>query len=252
MFVVKTVSILADNAGTRRIPRQRSGKFLDEARLGLVPAGETRVFARAQKKQFHDYRVSLLVDVSGSMSGSKLTIAAKCTHALEYALVRAGSKVDTYLFNGDFQKLKPEVTRDNTKLYQAAREQLDRWGGINNDADAVRLVTKDLIAQHEPGKILLVLSDGQPAPGGAECPIVKMISKVRGSSGKGKREDDSEEDLRNAVAEARNVGIVCLAVGIETSDPVKYYGKHHTAVVNDLKNLYSSMAKLLEQNIQRG
>lgn len=245
MFVVRTISILADNAGVRRIPRQRSGKYLDEARLGLVRAGETRIFQRVQKKQFHEYRVALLMDCSGSMgsgTNSKLDIACKCTHALEYALVKAGAKVDVYTFNGEFLALKPVEVQDPDKLYALANASRGRYGADNNDADAVRIVTKKMLAAPEPGKILLVLSDGQPAPGNG--PITKLI--------KSGNRADSQKDLINAVTEARNHGLVCLAVGVETAEPLRYYGKHHTAVVHDLNELYSSMAKMLEQNIQRG
>lgn len=249
MFVVKTISILADNAGVRRIPRQRSGKFLDEARLGLVPAGETRIFARTQKKTFHEYRIALLVDCSGSMGsgkGSKLEVAAQCTHALEYALTRAGAQVDVYTFNGDYQEVPKKTVRDQNEMYRFCHATESRYGGDNNDADAVRITTRKLSGATEPGKILMVLSDGQPAPG---CgPIIKILGKV----GLKQSRKDSEDDLRASVLEARKQGIVCLAVGILTNAPVNYYGKHHTSVVSDLNQLYSSMSKMLEQNIQRG
>lgn len=242
MFVVKAISVLADNAGVRKIPRQRSGKFLDESRLGLVPAGETRIFQRAQKKQFHEYAVSLLIDVSGSMSGTKLDVACKCTHALEYALTRAGAEVDVYAFNGDYKHVKPEVVRDPMMFHKKMAEQLGAYGAHNNDADAVRLTAEKLLMRREPGKILLVLSDGQPAAGNG--PISRMIKN-------GNRGND-ETDLINAVNETRKKGITCLAVGILTTCPEHYYGQHHTAIVRDLNELYPSMAKILERNIQRG
>lgn len=242
MFVVKAISVLADNAGVRKIPRQRSGKFLDEARLGLVPAGETRIFQRAQKKQFHEYSVSLLIDVSGSMSGSKLDVACKCTHALEYALTRAGAEVDVFAFNGDYKEVTPKVVQDPDAFYKAMLAQCHEYGGDNNDADAVRITAGKLLMKRQPGKILLVLSDGQPAPGGG--PIARMI--------KNNNRGDSGIDLKHAVEETRKKGITCLAVGVLTSCPREYYGEHHTAVVRDLKELYPSMAKILERNIQRG
>lgn len=241
MFVVKAISVLADNAGVRKIPRQRSGKYLDEARLGLVPAGETRIFQRAQKKQFHEYTVSLLIDVSGSMSGQKLDVACKCTHALEYALRRAGAEVDVFAFNGDYRYVKPQVVQDPEKFYKEMNRQRGEYGGDNNDADAIRLTANKLAARTQPGKILMVLSDGLPAPG---CgPISKMIkNNNRGDV----------NDLKHAVEETRAKGITCLAVGVLTDCPVHYYGSHHTAIVKDLKELYPSMAKILERNIQRG
>jgi len=242
MFVVKAISVLADNAGVRKIPRQRSGKFLDESRLGLVPAGETRIFQRAQKKQFHEYAVSLLIDVSGSMSGSKLDVACKCTHALEYALTRAGAAVDVFAFNGDYRYVPPATVRDPDLFHKKMAEQLSAYGGINNDADAVRLTAEKLLARREPGKILMVLSDGQPAPGNG--PITKMI--------KNGNRNNADADLINSVSETRAKGITCLAVGILTDCPKQYYGSHHTAVVRDLSELYRSMAKILERNIQRG
>jgi nitric oxide reductase activation protein len=247
MFVVKSRSILADNAGARKIPRQRSGKWLDESRLGLVRAGETRIFQRQQKKQFHDYRIGLLVDTSGSMTGTKLVTACKATHALEYALMRAGAHTEVYTFNGEWLDIPTADVRDYDKFYRRAYESMHRWGGDNNDADAVRIATKKLSMRQEPGKILLVLSDGQPAPGGG--PIMQTLKKM---GLKDRDADDSRQDLKQAIVEAREQGITTLAVGILTEDPVAYYGEMHTAVVHKISDLYSAMAKILEKNIQRG
>jgi len=240
-FITRTRALLADNAGVRKRAHCLTGKYLDEPRLGLVPAGERRVFARPERRQYHDYHIALLMDVSGSMSGSKLRHAASAIHALWYALRVAGAAVSVFGFTCVTEQWNERIVSDPTVLHNAAQRLMNRYSG-NHDGEAIRHVARHLMENtRAPGKILLVLSDGQPSCG--ECKLV-----VPGVT--------DEQDLRNAVREIRRAGqVTLLGVGILTSAPHMYYGKRHTALIlrsEDMPTLYHQTAALLHQHIQRG
>lgn len=229
VFITKARSILSDNAGVRKLPNQRSGKWLDESRLGLVKAGETRVFQKPLHRQFSQYHVTLLVDCSGSMADcnppTKLEYAVWCSHALAYALKEAGALIDVILFAEHTMKLEAKTFLNAEQLNVDAHAFCNSYGGDTLEGHAMKFAIENALASHAQGKIIMSMVDGGPGDG--------ML-------------------LRQEIKKARKAGILTLGVGILSDQPKYFYGENHTALVSNLKELYSSMAKLIEKNIVRG
>ena len=242
-FISKAKSVLKDNAGVRKLPHQRHGKFLDEAHLGLVRAGETRIFQKSIKRQFFDYHVCIVMDCSGSMGGEKIEYAVYSTHALAHALKQAGAKVDVFTFNRLYKKIDESIYGDPKVFYHQGLKEVDGWqGGGNHDHYAVEMTRQFMMKENRPGKIMLVISDGEPICG--SC-------KEKGCIPEGVR-DLYEIALKKAIKNSRNSGISTLAIGIMSEAARRFYGERQSRIIGNLDSLYSEMAGLLEKNIVRG
>lgn len=253
-FISRVASILSDNNAPRMAYAERSGSGIDEGRIALAPTGFNRVFKRKARRKYADYKVTLLVDNSGSMHGEKMDYAAKVVHALWYALKTAGVTPAVYGFNILFYKIATEYLESISRLYSFMSSRCDSSKGVlnshpagegNHDGHAVRLATDALLADnHEGGKVLLVFSDGSPSCVGYGC----------GNPGCFRHDDayNLRSDLVKAIKDARKRGVTCLSVGMCTDAPTQYYGASQSVCVDDLGALYTQTAALLERNLVRG
>lgn len=166
----------------------RSGK-LDTNRLSDVLRGREDLFRRKEPIRLVDSAVYLLVDSSGSMSGQPFESA--CASALMLAEALQGIKVsveiagftefgsqkddlihDTWLHFGQ-RFVKERVLDDMSKMSQALSN--------NADGENILYAYSRLKQQKETRKILIVLSDGQPAatgPVGSTCDIGAYTKRV--------------------------------------------------------------------------
>ena len=253
-FISRVRSILSDNNAPRMSYAERSGSGIDEGRIALAPTGFNRVFKCKARRKYADYKVTLLVDNSGSMNGEKMDYAAKVVHALWYALKTAGVTPAVYGFNILFYKIATEYLESISRLYSFMDGRCDSSQGVinshpagdgNHDGYAVRLAVDSMLADnHEGGKVLLVFSDGSPACCSSGC----------GNPGCFPCDDayNLRSDLVKSIAYARRRGVTCLAVGIRTDAPAKFYGASQSVCVDDLSALYTQTAALLERNLVRG
>lgn len=153
----------------------RSGR-LDTSRLADVLRGKDDLFRRKEPIRLVDSAVSLLVDSSGSMSGSAYQSA--CASALMLAEALQGIKVNVEIagfteFGSGPQHLIHDIWLPFGQRY--VRENvLDKMGKMSNclsnnvDGENVLYAYHRLRQQKETRKILIVLSDGQPAGSGPE------------------------------------------------------------------------------------
>jgi len=273
IFVSKARSIFSDNAGIRKLPHQRSGKFLDEGRLGLVPAGETRVFQRPIRRQFAEYHICILLDCSGSMqegedildeegkyvtSVSRLEVASLSTHALAYSLKHSGARVDVIGFNSRIKLFDPKLYENAESFYGYTYRFSKAFGNDNCDATAIKRGREFLMKSPAAGKILLVLSDGVPTcVWSCAHPFRDSDSEnewpIEPGGGCLARSRGPERELKHQIKLTHDEKrIELLSVGIMTDEPVKFYGQKKTRVISHLSELYSEMANMLEKNIIRG
>ncbi|MEJ7805264.1 MAG: hypothetical protein WKG03_05010 [Telluria sp.] len=190
----------------------RSGR-LHSANLSRLATGDTRVFRRKHEVSSKDVAVELLIDMSGSMYGSKLAIATQAAYALSSVLERIGIANEVMCFTtgecagkdhaeiaAEEAKLKIRFSRTES-LYmpilksfneRLSTESKQRFGWLPNvgdlrcnvDGESVAIAARRLMARRETGKILMVLSDGAPAGSGVAGHLtshlkatVKKISK---------------------------------------------------------------------------
>lgn len=224
---------------------------LDTRRLTAAVAGKTNVFKTRTDRNEMDTALTLLVDLSGSMSGSKVSMARDVVIAFCEALDRTGisyevlgfcngwpdhikelNDVDTTRWFKDFNRLWPlhmAVFKHFDERLHDAKGAIARIsnvaGGDNTDGEAVLLANARLQSRPDKRKVLMVLSDGLPAANGSglEQHLADVISEI----------------------EASNTDVI--GIGIKDDSVERFYSKH--VVVNSLDDLQgvvmSELAKLL-------
>lgn len=180
---------------------------LDSRRFPAVLSGRSTVFKRKMDASDLDTAVTVLVDLSGSMSGSKMIAAAECAIALAEALERTsvsyevlGFDNQSYAWTGERPSLKGFNRLEALYIhsYKAFEQRLItrrqamaslRYadGGNNTDGEALEWVWSRLRKRGESRKVLLVLSDGYPAAAttdGDTQPFSRHLEKVVGQIAK--------------------------------------------------------------------
>ena len=223
----------------------RRGKRIDTARLARAGVGDSRVFANKRKQEDINTAVTLVIDCSGSMSDSgkidkALQLAALFCEALEMAQVPCevlgfttrndvsvpGGCRDEALEHIVF-KTFTEPMRTNRDKWLAAKTLLS----CNVDGESVMWAAKRLIQRNEKRKVLMVLSDGQPAAG-----------MHYGSFGM------LRAHLRDTVDRIEKSGIECLGIGILSSAVASFYPKWVT--YGDLTQLMTGVYATIRDLLQ--
>lgn len=146
----------------------RSGR-LDTNRLTDVLRGKTDIFRRRGETRAVNSAVSLLIDASGSMSGSKYSNACAAGIMLADALQGVGVSVEIAAFTElSNSALVHELIVPFGRRYvrQTAIDKLAELSPIlsnNCDGENILYAYHRLKLQKEPRKVLIVLSDGAPA-----------------------------------------------------------------------------------------
>lgn len=231
--------IMASQSHVIRTPGHRKGK-LHGASLYRVLQNDDRVFSQKQEHRSKDTAVTLLCDNSGSMSGHKMRLAmisayalcstldrVKITNevlgfttgmsalgtdpALRHAVMeeqnngwRAGIRYDRVIpivmpiYKSFDEKLSPMVKK---RIAYAMNAQRGLSGNI--DGESLEYAAGRLLRRMEKRKVMIVLSDGQPAGG-----------------------PKSGWHLRETVLKLGKLGIDVLGIGIQDKSVKHYYPKH--------------------------
>jgi cobalamin biosynthesis protein CobT len=202
-----------------------------------------QIFKQFVKTDTSNIAIQILVDMSGSMRGSKMETARRSTVALSEALKSLNIKFEVTGFNSIPDERVIAFGKECTdRLYDRKKERLDlhifksfdtvNLNGIekmsagrqNPDGEAVQWASSRLAQRKEKRKILLVLSDGIPETSDTDNQVLNS-------------------DLKNKVLAIERSGVECIAIGIK-SEAVRYFYKDYV-VVNDIKLLPTVvMAKL--------
>lgn len=192
-----------------------------------------------------DYAVLLQIDLSGSMSrGNKIEEAFKAIVLLSETLnnLNVSFEID------GFQDLLLEFKRFEENLDDSMRTKLNQLllevnnknphghnnSGDNDDGACLRDASQHLANQTAREKILIVLSDGQPA-----------MDSGRKSQGQLDRE------LKEVIREIReNTDQKLIGVGINSGAVSRYYENNIPNV--DAKELAETLGELLRSLIERG
>jgi len=234
---------------------------LDTKRIVAGSLGSPVVYKQRKDRMELDTAVHFLIDLSGSMSGSKCKVAMEATVAFSECLEGTQIKYQISGFDngGDDKGLsdlvyKAESSRkvyhryeplnlfkfkDFNQTLQLAKGPISCIGscasGNNSDRDAVIWAYHELLQRPEKRKILFVLSDGQPANATIN---VRDEYSVRGSLVKG---------LKDAIDECGEHGVECVGVGILTDHVKNIYPKSVSITkVDDLSGaIFNQLSNLL-------
>jgi hypothetical protein len=223
-----------------RIDRNKKKGKIDQRKLyklGVKNASkdwQERVFhQRSNKLTVKETKVSLLCDMSGSMGGSKIVTAAKCMdlfgdvcHTLnvdyEMAGFSTGSTSDCVIHT-IFKPFGVNVQR--SKIMESMQGATNHMNG-NADGENIWFAYQRLRAQEAKRRILIVLSDGQPAAHGGD--IRQYTASVT-------------EGIENeGIVELHGIGIL--------SDAVQdYYASY--SVIDDTEQLEAALLGVLKNTL---
>jgi cobaltochelatase CobT len=235
--------------------RYEGGKFageIDLSSLYRLRSGDHRIFKVKEETKTKDVAVSLVVDLSGSMNGDKLEAAIIAAWALGDCLQSLGMNFEIIGFTtkeGDYEYPSHDDGKGyvrvgeglNMPIFKAfgehfgtlAKERLcgalrdmETWSNV--DGESVLVAAERLSVQPEPGKTLIVLSDGFPASGSVNMTLLgkHLVSVV--------------EDL-----EKRDFNVV--GIGIQSEAVKDFYRK--SVVLNRVEDLPGEVIKQLSKAI---
>lgn len=216
---------------------KKKGKLHNGSLHRLVSGNDKiaeKVFRQRVVSDTTDTAVCLLVDCSGSMSGSKFDMACAGAGALAEALKPINIAYSIYGFTNTVVDEDPIIwmfTEFGERVAQP--ELINRFhkvsGGLwqNSDGDAIAYATARLAQRKEHRKVLLVLSDGSPAgrehAGDVECYTLKTVEH------------------------AESMGVDVYGIGICDTNVTRFYKKN--VVVNDLSNLSNTILSIIDRSI---
>lgn len=222
---------------------------LDKRRLIEVVQGRTNVFRRKEEGADLNTAVTVLVDLSGSMSGSKSHVATQTAIALAQPLASVGIPFEVLGFHtghhfedDNMRRLLADhragmqysrtaaedyfVFKSFDETLREARPAMSKIancvGGCNHDGEAVMWAAMRLMKRRENKKVLIVLSDGQPA----------------GSTDFG--DDHLRQHLRDVASYLEGLrDFYVVGIGILTDAPKHFYKRN--VVLNDISDLSKSV-----------
>nr|WP_301302399.1 hypothetical protein [Methylorubrum extorquens] len=218
----------------QKVPGFRTGR-LHQAGLHRLVAGDDRVFRRLHENKSKDVAVGLLIDNSGSMDGSKMRTAMQSGYALSSTLERVAIKHEVLGFTTKWNPYGPEIREAQEAarkegvpftryeplympIYKGFDERMTsevkrRFAAApfqdflanNVDGECVERAAWRLLQRPEKRKVLLVLSDGNPAADGDMRAL--------------------RAHLKLTVDAVEKKGIETIGIGIEDDAPRHYYKK---------------------------
>lgn len=225
----------------------RRGKLNGSSLAKLAAGRDDRVFRKRIDSTTKDVAVSLVVDMSGSMSGSKIHTAAAAAYALSNVLdrLKISHEVICFTTNNDYKTYhaRLEKIQEAEKKYgvkysryenlympiikgyneRINTETKQRFGWLphsgmmasNIDGESVEIAARRLMGRKEAGKIMMVLSDGSPA-GSGSCAAL-------------------ESHLKEVVKSIEKSKVNVIGIGIQDSSVKKFYDKH--VVIDSVEEL---------------
>ena len=225
-------------------PGCRSGKLRASA-LYRLASGDVRVFEKREPALVTHAAVSLLIDCSGSMAGAPMRLAAVSAYALSTVLARLGVPFEVAGFTtlkiasapldwerwSRFESLyMPLFKRFEDRWDVPARERLASLLTFpvsrmrnNVDGECVERAAARLALRPEGRRILIVLSDGEPAAEGWLA--------------------DQEAHLAAVTASLPRRGIDAIGLGIMSEAVERFYPKH--IVIHRLEDLPGTVVREL-------
>lgn len=241
--VSKTLENLIKGADTRNTTHHKRGN-LDDRRLWAVRTSD-RLFTKPKTYEDFKLRCVILIDASGSMSGSRARQAAEAAVALSEAMEAVGADYEVVDFNssnGSVRGYAQGATYINVRkganetLTQTVKRQIATpfAGSQNSDGYAVKWAMNRTKAFGQPDarRMVFIISDGSPC-GPAPCGM---------SSG---------HHLVSVLADAEKDDCILFSVGIAGMDTSRWYANHGHAKVSDISTLATDILVPLKMALKK-
>lgn len=115
--------------------------------------------------------------------------------------------------------------------------------GYNNDPMAINWATKQILKQ-KGKKIMIVLSDGQPAISNSMFQVPEQLDRLF--------ETVTVADTAKEVDKTIKAGVELYSIGILDGSVSRYYPARRCCAVYDLSQLYDHIIKMISINLKRG
>ena len=232
---------------------QRKGRVAPGA-LFKTAVGDDRVFRKRYETKAKNTAISLVVDCSGSMNGTRIKLAGQAAYGIASVLERlripfevigfttAGTAGDLYramreekttgswgriypLYLPVFKGFNEKFTSDSKSRIAALTER-PGWLAENVDGECIKIAARRLAQQRTERHVMMVLSDGSPAcPGGSGGNYLLA------------------QHLKATVKELEGQKIETIGIGIQTDCVKNFYPK--SVVINDIEELPTTTMKEL-------
>jgi hypothetical protein len=215
---------------------KKKGKINKRA-IASISTGNDRVFRTKEVKPILDTAVTLLVDSSGSMAGTKYSHAVAATTMLSETLTKLSVQHEVIGFACNYRNCWSNPYKDNVMyVHKKFTDSVDGDKLItnmlssnvrlmdNSDGDSINVAHDRLIRQKQKRKVLIVLSDGSPAGGPHNC----------------------EEYTRKVIQEIeRKSSVEIVGIGIEDRNVEWFYSNH--CVIQDASQLEDKLLTVLKE-----
>lgn len=231
--------LMASQSLTVRTAGHRSGR-LHSASLHRVLQNDPKVFQRKQEHNSKDTAVTLLVDNSGSMHGSRIIVAMQAAYALGQTLERVGiaSEILGFTTGSLSASARQQVYDEHRKgiyfcrtdtivmpIFKSFSErmtptvkkriayQINVQSGMNTniDGESIEYAAQRLIPRRERRKVMMVMSDGQPVG------------------------QNTGWHLKNTVDKLNKMGVETVGIGIQSNAVQHFYDR--SMVLNKIEDL---------------
>ena len=195
------------------------------------PAGG-RVFQRNMDHLSLDTAVALLVDQSGSMSGSRIIYAAAAAVTLNEVFSKIGVKTRITSFTDDhevtFNYIHKDYSENINKDRLIKRLSVAATGRMSGNADGENILWEynKIASRPEQKKLMIVLSDGSPCDSKAGDIYGFTENVIKG-------------------VERSKVGII--GIGIESTAVERFYKRHK--VLNNSSQIESTLLDILSNEV---
>lgn len=257
--------MIAARSLAKRLPGKRSGR-LHSPNLHRLIAGDDRVFFRREEGASMDTAISLVIDCSGSMAGTRLKLATEAAYALGSVLSRLGIEFECLGFTDAYKDpcmdkryhkdleaanaIAP-ITRFTPIVMPRFKEFHERWthpvqkrfahvfnaNGYNScgidmggtpEGCGMEFAARRLLQRKESRKIMITMTDGEPGS----------------SSYNGNNYGGWQKHSTDMVKSIEASGIDLVGIGIQHSGPKNYYT--NAIVINSLDELPKQLLALLK------
>ena len=177
--------------------------------------------------------VELVVDISGSMCGRNISVAREATIGLCEVFARLKIPTKVMAFTADTQRYDVVhyhyLNWHNTHSERLKLLQMNAYAN-NFDGYSIRYAGKEIARRPEEHKIIIVISDGQPA-----CQYYYRGNGIT--------------DTTNAIREAsKNATVIGVAIDADAEVLYKMYGKHFI-YIKRIDELFSQLGQQIRKEI---